>query len=136
MISVLRYTVFYDLFSWIIIYLIFSIGFATAILLQFQLLPSAAACFGEEANLMGFLNQTGNALYELVLITSGLESDLKEVRSIACLFESNQQETTPILVFITTYAIISAVVFLNMLIAIMSNTVTEAQNDKGGDNIR
>ena len=80
---------------------------------------------------MGFLNHTGSTLYELIAMTSGLDSELKEVRSIACLFESNQQEATPILVFITIYAIISAVVFLNMLIAIMSNTVTEAQKDKG-----
>ena len=127
LISVLKYIVIRDMSPWIVIYITVSIGFALAITLQFEDLPESSSC----EDLTEFLSKTRYTFLELVVMTSGLDTDRKHVRSLACLFEENKKGLTVRLVLITIYAMISAVVLLNMLIAIMSNTVTEAQQDKG-----
>ena len=131
LISVLKYIVIRDMFPWILIYVTISIGFSTAIKLQFQQIPGNSTCIGDEPYLTGFLQETGHTLYELLIVTSGLDTDLKNVRNLECLFKSNSKSAHAMLILITLYAVISAVVLLNMLIAIMSNTVTLAQMDKG-----
>ena len=131
LISVLKYIMIYDILPWIIIYMTISVGFATAIKLQFHELPSSAACVDYQPELKGFLQGTGGTLYELMVMTSGLDTDIKHVRSLGCIFKDNPKGIYTILFLITVYAVICAVVLLNMLIAIMSNTVTEAQQDKG-----
>ena len=127
LISVLKYIVIRDMFPWITIYITISIGFTLAIKLQFGQLPSSSSC----EDLTAFLDKTMPTFFELVVMTSGLDTDLRNVRSLACLFENNSKRVYMILFLITLYAVISAVVLLNMLIAIMSNTVTNAQQDKG-----
>ena len=119
------------MFPWIIIYVIISIGFATAMKLQFDQLPSTSSCIADQPELVGFLHKNGHTFFELVIMTSGLDTDLKHVRNLECMFNYNAHSVSVILFLITMYAIVSAVVLLNMLIAIMSNTVTEAQQDKG-----
>ena len=131
LISVLKYILRYDILPWTLIYVTISTGFATAIRLQFDQLPSNSTCDGEQPDLAGFLQDTGNTVFELVAMTSGLDTELKNVRHLACLFHYNDKSGFVILLMITMYAISSAIVLLNMLIAIMSNTVTEAQKDKG-----
>ena len=131
LISVLKYIVIKDMFPWIVIYIVISIGFATAVRLQFEQLPPSASCVNDQPELVGFLHDTKHTLFELVIMTSGLDTDLKHIRNLACLFEHNSKRVYMILILITLYAVISAVVLLNMLMAIMSNTVTEAQQDKG-----
>ena len=115
-------------FAWIIIYMIISIGFATAIKLQFQELPGSPPCVDYQPELKGFLQETGGTLFELMVMTSGLDTDIKHVRSLGCIFKDSAKSVYTVLFLITVYAVISAVVLLNMLIAIMSNT---AQKDKG-----
>ena len=88
LIYVLKYILIRDMFPWIIIYFTISIGFATAIKLQFDQLPSNSTCVGDDPNLTGFLHQNGHTLFELVIMTSGLDTDLKNVRTLECLFES------------------------------------------------
>ena len=127
LISVLKYIVIRDMFPWITIYITISLGFALAIRLQFGQLPSSSSC----EDLTAFLDKTGRTFFELVVMTSGLETDLRNARSLACLFGNNSKRVYMILFLITLYAVISAVILLNMLIAIMSNTVTNAQRDKG-----
>ena len=131
LISVLKYIMIYDILPWIIIYMIISIGFATAIKLQFQALPDSPPCVDYQPELKGFLQGTGGTLYELMVMTSGLDTDIKHVRSLGCIFKDSAKSVYTVLFLITMYAVISAVILLNMLIAIMSNTVTEAQQDKG-----
>ena len=127
LISVLKYIITKDMFPWILIYVIIYI----AIKLQFQEIPGNSTCMGDEPDLTGFLQETGHTLYELLIMTSGLDTDIKNVRNLECLFKSNSKSVHAMLILITLYAVISAVVLLNMLIAIMSNTVTLAQMDKG-----
>ena len=131
LIAVLKYITITGMFPWVLLYIAISSGFASAIQLQFQLLPGNVTCLEEEHNLQEVLHHAGNALFELVIMTTGLDTDLKHVRNIACLFEHNHRSIHTILLLVTVYAILSAVVLLNMLIAIMSNTVTEAQQSKG-----
>ena len=131
LISVLKYIITKDMFPWILIYVTISVGFSTAIKLQFKQIPGNSTCIGDEPDLTGFLQETGHTLYELLIMTSGLETDLKNIRNLECLFKNNSKSVHAMLILITLYAVISAVVLLNMLIAIMSNTVTLAQMDKG-----
>ena len=128
LISVLKYIFRYDILPWTLIYVTISVGFATAIRLQFDQLPSNSMCDGEQPDLAGFLQDTGNTMFELVIMTSGLDTELKNVRNLAYLFNSNSKNGFVILLMLTMFAITSAIVFL---IAIMSNTVTETQKDKG-----
>ena len=88
LIYVLKYIIIRDMFPWITIYITISIGFATAIKLQFDQLPGSTPCVDDEANLTGFLHKTGHTLFELVIMTSGLDTDIKGVRNLECLFES------------------------------------------------
>ena len=131
LLSALKDITITDMFPWILLYITISSGFASAIQLQFQLLPGNSTCLEKEHDLKGVLHQTGDALFELVIMTTGLDTDLKHVRNLACLFEYNKKSIHNILFLVTIYAVVSAIVLLNMLIAIMSNTVTEAQQSKG-----
>ena len=125
LISVLRYIVLNDIVPWTMIYFPISFGFASAIQLELNQLPRNSTC--EEP--VGFINES--AIFELIFMTSGLDTDLKHVSSLACLFEENSKDVTVIVSLIALYAVISMVVLLNMLIAIMSSTVTKALQDKG-----
>ena len=131
LISVLKYIIMYDVMPWILIYMTITLGFALAIKLEFEELPKAEPCTDDQPDLTGQLQDAGHALFELIIMTSGLDTDIKNIRGLFCLFKYNSKSVFLILFFVTLYAVISAVVLLNMLIAIMSNTVTEAQQDKG-----
>ena len=128
LISVLQYITLNDMLPWLLIYFSISIGYAAAIKLQFDQLPrNSTTC----DDLTLFLDHTVDTFLELEIMMLGLDTDLKHVRNVACLFEDNTKNMAMILFLITTYAVISVLVLLNMLIAIMTNTVTEAQQDKG-----
>ena len=131
LIAVLKYIVMRDMVPWFAIYAVITTGFAAAIELQFEPLVVPSSCVEDQPDLAGFLRSTGHTLFELLIMTSGLDTDLKHVRGVSCLFQYNSISVFVILFLVTLYAVISAVVLLNMLIAIMSNTVTEAQQDKG-----
>ena len=87
LISVLKYIIIRDMIPWIMIYTTISIGSATAITLQFDQLQSSSSC----EDLTGFLNKTGHTFFELVIMTSGLDTDLKHFWSLSCLFEENAE---------------------------------------------
>ena len=131
LISVLKDVAIYDILPWLLIFYTISIGFATAINLEFQQLPSNSTCTGDQHDLVGFLQGTIETLLEVMLMTYGLGSDLKDIGSVRCLSRQNGKSGLVPLLLVTSYAMISAVIFLNILIAIMSETVTKAQRDKG-----
>ena len=60
---------------WIMIYTTISIEFATTITLQFDQLTNSSTC----EDLTGFLNKTGHTFFELIIMTSGLDTNLKHV---------------------------------------------------------
>ena len=130
LIQVLKYIAMFDVFPWILLYMTINSAFAAAIQLQFQLLPNSARCVEEEPDLKGILLNFGNALYELNIMTSGLDTDIKHTQNLRCLFEYNHRVPYTILLFVTTYGVFSAIVLLNMLIAIMSDTVNVARRNK------
>ena len=132
LVSVLVYIVLNIMIPWITIYFAVSIGFVSAIQFEFKQLQnnSSASCIDGQLELSGFLTSFWQTLFELIAMPSGLDTDLKNIRSVYCLFKDTESDYK-IIVLITTYALISGLILLNMLIAIMSNTVTEAQRDKG-----
>ena len=131
LIEVLKYITITDMFPWILLYITISSAFASAIQLQFQLLPYSPTCIDEEHEMKGTLPDYIQALFELVLMTTGLDTEITQVQNVACVFEHHQRKPYATTVLITLYAVISAVVLLNMLIAIMSNTISKAQQGKG-----
>ena len=88
-------------------------------------------CIDGEPELTGFVTSFRSALYELLVMTSNLDTNLKHVRSVACVFNENGKNATGVKGWVTVYVVISTVILLNMLIAIMSNAVTYGQQDKG-----
>ena len=131
LIAVLKYITITDMFPWILLYITISSAFASAIQLQFQLLPNSPTCIDEEHEMKGTLPDYIHALFELILMTTGLDTEITQVQNVACVFEHHQRRSYSTMFLKTLYAVISAVILLNMLIAIMSNTVTEAQQGKG-----
>ena len=131
LIAVLKYITITDMFPWILLYITISSAFASAIQLQFQLLPNSPTCIEEDHEMKGTLPDFIRALFELILMTTGLDIEITQVQNVACVFKHHQRKANATMILITLYAVISAVVLLNMLIAIMSNTVTEAQQGKG-----
>ena len=130
--SVLEYIVINIMIPWIIIYYVVSIGFASAIQVEFKQLPNnSTKCIDGQPELSGFLTYINEALLELLAMTSDLDTELKNIRSIYCLLKDNTESDSQISLLIITYALISGLILLNMLIAIMCNEVTEAQQDKG-----
>ena len=119
------------MFPWILLYITISSAFASAIQLQFQLLPNSPTCIEEDHEMKGTLPDFIRTLFELILMTTGLDTEITQVQNVACVFKHHQRKAHATMILITLYAVISAVVLLNMLIAIMSNTVTEAQQGKG-----
>ena len=120
------------MFPWILLYMTLSLGFASAIQLQFQLLPNATSCVEEESDLSGIIvNDGGFVLYELTLMTCGLDTDLKHLQHLGCLFHTNEKETFNIKFLVTMYAVISVVLLLNMLIAVMTNTLNTTLQEQG-----
>ena len=121
-----------DMFPWILLYMTLSLGFASAIQLQFQLLPNATSCVEEESDLSGIIvNDCGFVLYELTLMTCGLDTDLKHLQHLGCLFHTNEKETFNIKFLVTMYAVISVVLLLNMFIAVMTNTLNTTLQEQG-----
>ena len=131
MLSVMQYIVTKVFFPWAAIYGVIIVGFASAIQLEFKQLSNISErCIDGEPQLTGFAVSLQYALYELLVMTSDFDTNLKHVRSVACAFVENgtfSLATT----FVTLYGITSTIILLNMLIAIMSNAVTYGQQDKG-----
>ena len=97
LLSILKYNVILDMFPWTLVYFTISLGFATAIQLQFRLLEMSESCQGEEPSLTGFMQVTRHALFELLIMTAGLDTDLAGVRSIACQFSSRSEKLLSLL---------------------------------------
>ena len=93
----------FDILPWVLLYMTINSAFAAAIQLQFQLLPNSPRCMEEEPDLKGILHDFINALYELVIVTSGLDTDMKHTQNLRCLFEYNHRVSYAILLLVTTY---------------------------------
>ena len=132
LITTLKYIIIKDMFPWILIYLTISMGFAAAIKLQFARLPSLGDCIGDQSDLAGFLNKTRKCRIRVGghHFRSGEQSAGSAGGHVSVLMLRITAHSWS-LSLTTAYGVISALVLLNMLIAIMSNTVTEAQRDKG-----
>ena len=88
-------------------------------------------CIDGEPEVSGFVTSLRQALYELLIMTCDLDTNLKHIRSVACVFSENDKSEAGVITWVTVYAVLSTIVLLNMLIAIMSNAVTYGQQDKG-----
>ena len=70
----------------LLIYITISTRFASAIRSQFEQSPGTTLCVDDETDLAGFLHETRHTLFELVIMPSGLDTDLKDIWDLACLF--------------------------------------------------
>ena len=136
LIQILKYIAVFDIFPWILLYMTINSAFAAAIQLQFQLLPDSARCVEEESDLKGILHDFINALYELMIVTSGLDTDMKHTQNLRCLFEYNNRVPYTILLFVTTYGIVSTIALSTCLFPSCQIQSMSLDGTKNGDSIR
>ena len=114
-----------DFTPFLLLYLVIAVGFSCAIFMQFELLATDGAQGCEETSgLMDLLWGVRPVTYELFVTVIGMDSDIKHVTNVSCLFKSDTLSDWMIGFLLTVYAITTVLIFLNMLIAMMGSTLT------------
>ncbi len=130
--STLKFIVIKDMLPFVIFYFFISLAFSSAIQLHFQLVTEAAVDEAEDASgFKGFFTLMTTVLYELMIMSTGMDTDLKHVQKVAEVFHADNQGSTWIETLLIVYGIISVIILLNMLIAMMGTTMSEVVQKHG-----
>ena len=133
-ISVLKYIFINNMVPFLIFYIVLTYGFGCAIQLQFQLLKEETATldeFGSVSAFGNFLTSAPYVVWELLIMTGGMDTNLKHVQNVGYLFELERFRSFMIELLIFVYGLISTIILLNMLIAAMSATYSEVTQKQG-----
>ncbi len=133
-ISVLKYIFVKNLVPFLLFYVILSIAFGCAIQLQFQLLRVHTAEleeFGSVAAFNNFFTSVSYVVWELFIMTEGMDTNLRHVQNVGYLFELDKYRSFYIELLIFLYGLISLIVLLNMLIATMNTTYSDVITKQG-----
>ena len=133
-ISVLKYIFLKNMVPFLLFYVILTYGFGCAIQLQFQLLKEETVALDEFRSVSAFGNFLTSAPYvvwELFVMTGGMDTNLKHVQNVGYLFELDRFRSFMIELLLFVYALISTIILLNMLIAAMSATYADVIQKHG-----
>ena len=133
-ISVLKYIFVKDMVPFLLFYSILSIAFGCAIQLQFQLLGQENVQqdeFGSISTFGNFLTSVPFVVWELFIMTEGLDTNLRHVQNVGYLFELERFRSFMIELLLFVYGLISTIILLNMLIAAMSTTYSDVIQKQG-----
>ena len=133
-ISVLKYIFVKNMVPFLLFYIILTYGFGCAIQLQFQLLKEETAALDEFGSISAFGNFLTSAPYvvwELFVMTGGMDTNLKHVQNVGYLFELDRFRSFMIELLLFVYGLISTIILLNMLIAAMSATYADVIQKQG-----
>ncbi len=129
-ISTLKLLVINDMIPFLFFYLIITLAFACAVQVQFQLFH-----FGyidaDSHDIVHHLQTLGTVFFELLVLTVGLDTDLKHIQGVTNSFGESPLNVTVMQVLLTTYCVLSALILLNMLIAMMGTTMNTVTQDEG-----
>ncbi len=129
-ISTLKLLVINDMIPFLFFYLIITLAFACAVQVQFQLFHLGS--FSPNTHdLIHHLQTLGTVFFELLVVTVGLDTDLKHIQGVTDSFGESPLNVTVMQVLLTTYCVLSALILLNMLIAMMGTTMDRVTQDEG-----
>ena len=137
--STLKFIIIKDMLPFALFHIVITVAFSCAIQLQFQLLTAGTINEAEDARgFHGFFTKSGTVLYKLVIMTTGMDTDLKHVQNVADMFHEDRQNSMYVEALLIMYGIISVIILLNMLIAMMGTTLSTVVEQHGtdGDNTR
>ena len=131
--SAMKYIIVKNMVPFVIFYLILTIAFGCAIQLQFQLLSEETVSDSEYGSVAFrfFFNSVPYVVLEMVIMTAGMDTDLKHIQNVGYLFEIDKYKSfvTEFLIFI--YGLISIILLLNLLIATMNDTYSGVILEQG-----
>ena len=126
--STLKSIVIKDMLPFVLFYLTITIAFSCAVQLQLQMLPmEGEAGFGFDV----LFHDVGKVFQELVVITTGMETELKNMQDVTDRFQRNALNCTFIRLLLIAYAVLSGIILLNMLIAMMGSTLSMVVSKEG-----
>ena len=133
-VTTLKYIFTKNVVPFLLFFIILTFGFGCAIQLQFQLLKEERVTldeFGSVSTFGNFLKSTPYVVWELFIMTGGMDTNLKHVQNVGYLFELAQFRSFMIELLLFAYGLISAIILLNMLIAAMSATYSHVTQKEG-----
>ena len=130
-VTILKYIFLKDMVPFLLFYVILTVAFGCAIQLQFQLLSEETIEEHSSTWLVTFITSAPHVIWELFIITAGMEADMSNVQSIGYMFRVENYSTFYIELMLVLYGLASIVILLNMLIAAMSETYTNVSAKQG-----
>ena len=126
--STLKSIVIKDMIPFVLFYLTITIAFSCAVQLQLQMLSmEGEAGFGFDV----LFHDVDKVFQELVAITTGMETDLKNMQYVTDRFHQDVLSSTFIRILLIAYAVLSVIILLNMLIAMMGTTLSMVISKEG-----
>ena len=126
--STLKSIVVKDMLPFVLFYLTITIAFSCAVQLQLQMLSV------ESEDGFGFdvlFHDVHKVFQELVVVTTGMETELKNIQDITDRFHKDALSSTFIRLLLIAYAVLSVIILLNMLIAMMGTTLSMVISKEG-----
>ena len=87
--------------------------------------------FGSISTFGNFLTSVPFVVWELFIMTEGLDTNLRHVQNVGYLFELERFRSFMIELLLFAYGLISTIILLNMLIAAMSTTYSDVIQKQG-----
>ncbi len=125
-IATLKYIVIRDMIPFILFYMVITVAFACALSLQFQVLSPDS----DNEGLPTLLDSLNSVINELIILTTGMDTDLKHVQDVSGLFDGTLTKAV-VGILLVLYGLISVVILLNMLIALMGSTLSTVVTEEG-----
>ena len=130
--STLKFIIIKDMVPFVLFHIIITVAFSCTLQLQFQLLTVNTISEAEDARgFHEFFTKSGTVLYELIILTTGMDTDLKHVQNVADMFHEDRQSSMYVEALLIIYGIISVIILLNMLIAMMGTTLSMVVEEHG-----
>ncbi len=132
-ISTLKVIFLEDIIPFMLFFFTITFAFACAIQLQFRLLQNVHLHHLTTGSLEGHpvFNSSWEVAFQLVVFTVGMDTDLKHMQGVAELFKDHHVGNYWVRALLIGYGVVSALILLNMLIAMMGTTLTNVTGTKG-----
>ena len=124
--QLLKYIIVRDIVPFVMFYIIISVAFSTAIQAQLQLIGTESINVDDDDYVIKTLYQSmKKVLLELLIMFSGLDTNIKHVQNIGLMFVKEGYSAWLIEVLVVIYGVITMLIMANMLIAMMTTTFSD-----------
>ena len=132
---ILKYIFIKCVVPYVLFYTFLSVGFGTAVQLQFQVLSDTGAkslvedSDGEEecnaVNVPNHLKRVTYVVWQLCIMTVGMDTKLKDLQNIGNVFYRERYSNLYVEILLFLYGVLSVILLLNMLKAAMNTTYSD-----------